>query len=60
MIAQLPHLAWGRGSMVTMVHQQKKSENQLDRDWVTLIKKAKELGMSKRDIRTFLEHQRTI
>ncbi|GEL78813.1 anti-repressor SinI family protein [Tenuibacillus multivorans] len=46
--------------MVTMVHQQKKSENQLDRDWVTLIKKAKELGMSKRDIRTFLEHQRTI
>ncbi|SEQ67820.1 anti-repressor SinI family protein [Piscibacillus halophilus] len=41
-----------------MTHYQKGTEKQLDREWVLLIKKAKEMGISKREIREFLEFQR--
>ncbi|MFB4169047.1 anti-repressor SinI family protein [Virgibacillus sp. JSM 102003] len=45
--------------MVIMTHYKKGAEQQLDRDWVILIKQAKELGITEEEIRDFLQHQRT-
>ncbi|MFD2639017.1 anti-repressor SinI family protein [Piscibacillus salipiscarius] len=44
--------------MVTMTHYQKATEKQLDREWVLLMKKAKEMGISKREIRKFIDVER--
>lgn len=44
--------------MVIMTHYQKATEKQLDREWVLLMKKAKEMGVSKREIRNFIDVQR--
>ncbi|WP_245998018.1 anti-repressor SinI family protein [Aquisalibacillus elongatus] len=57
MIALLPHL-FGGGNMVTMTYYEKGTPKQLDRDWVILMKKAKEMGISKREIRNFLDQNR--
>ncbi len=50
-------ICWGR-KMVTMTHYQKATEKQLDREWVLLMKKAKEMGISKREIRKFIDVER--
>ncbi|MGP4073954.1 anti-repressor SinI family protein [Piscibacillus sp. B03] len=44
--------------MVIMTHYQKATEKQLDREWVLLMRKAKEMGVSKREIRNFIDVQR--
>ncbi len=45
--------------MVVMTNYKKGAEQQLDRDWIILIKQAKELGITEGEIRDFLQHQRT-
>ncbi|MFD2639079.1 anti-repressor SinI family protein [Piscibacillus salipiscarius] len=57
MIAQLPLIMWGG---VQTVSVREKSDQLLDREWVELLKEARELGLCLEDVKQFIEQKRQL